>query len=93
MVCVEFKLIHSDGGQGWAWSSMERLVDMEMEGEKAWGLLTMSWGCSNSSSHWRSFMEAILGHGPPWLWEIARGYSYEDIIADFQSLKKRRLDF
>jgi hypothetical protein len=25
--------------------------------------------------------------------EIARGYSYEDIIADFQSRKKRRLDF
>jgi hypothetical protein len=25
--------------------------------------------------------------------EIARGYSYEDIIADFQSQKKRRLDF
>jgi hypothetical protein len=25
--------------------------------------------------------------------EIARGYSYEDIISDFQDLKKRRLNF
>ena len=25
--------------------------------------------------------------------EIARGYSYEDVISDFQDLKKRRVDF
>jgi hypothetical protein len=63
MVCVEFKLIHRDGGQGWAWSSMGRLVDMEKEGEKAWGLLTMSWGCSNNNSSAKDASCREIGFG------------------------------
>jgi hypothetical protein len=61
------------------------------DGSSSIDLLTVR-GYKEAGGHWRSLMGSYWVMAP-WLGEIVRGYSYEDIIVDFQSLRKRRLDF
>jgi hypothetical protein len=61
------------------------------DGSSSIDILTVR-GYKEAGGHWRSLMGSYWVMAP-WLGEIVRGYSYEDIIVDFQSLRKRRLDF